>query len=172
VTPKQERFCREYLVDLNGTQAAIRAGYSPKTANEQAARLLAKVNVIDRLSGLQAKREQRVEVKADEVLNGLAKIAYCDPRLLYGEDGRLLHPSKLPDSIAFAVASIEHTDKGGVRIRLNDRVKSLELLGKHLALFRERVEVQATSQVVVYIPDNRRGDSTLAIKEDADEQQQ
>jgi len=172
MTPKQEKFCQEYVVDLNGTQAAIRAGYSPRTAQEQSARLLSKAMVAQKISELKKQQVAKTEIRADDVLACLAKIAYCDPRLLYDENGKFLHPSKLPVSIAFAVAGIEHTDKGGVRIRLNDRVKALELLGKHLALFRDRLEVQSTSQVVVYIPDNGRGDSTLAITDDTNVQQQ
>lgn len=65
MTDKQARFCEEYMIDLNATQAAIRAGYSPKTANEQAARLLANVSIQNRIAQLQAEQSRRTGVSAD-----------------------------------------------------------------------------------------------------------
>jgi len=75
LTPKQERFVSEYLIDLNGTQAAIRAGYSPKTANEQAARLLANVSVAAEVAKRSRKHAERAEITAQDVLQGLHKEA-------------------------------------------------------------------------------------------------
>ena len=69
LTAKQQAFVVEYLVDLNGTQAAIRAGYSPKTANEQAARLLAKASVRTAVEAAKKEREKRVQVSQDYVLS-------------------------------------------------------------------------------------------------------
>lgn len=71
LSAKQEQFCREYLVDLNATRAAIRAGYSPKTANEQGARLLANVSVSARVVELKAKRAEETERTARDALNDL-----------------------------------------------------------------------------------------------------
>ncbi|MEI8033733.1 MAG: terminase small subunit [Chlorobiaceae bacterium] len=71
LTPKQEMFCREYLVDLNGTQAAIRAGYSAKTAHPQAARALSNVTVKSRIDALKAEREAVVGITAEYVLRGI-----------------------------------------------------------------------------------------------------
>lgn len=68
LTPKQEAFVREYLIDLNGTQAAIRAGYSPKTANEQAAQLLAKLSISEAVRAAQAERAEKCEISALWVL--------------------------------------------------------------------------------------------------------
>src|SRR4051794_8476560 len=78
ISPKQDRFCREYVVDLNGTQAAIRAGYSAKTANEQASRLLAKVNIQNRVKELQQKVAERVEVSAAQILAEIDELAMMD----------------------------------------------------------------------------------------------
>ena len=72
--PKQEAFCREYMVDLNATQAAIRAGYSKKTANEQAARMLAKVNIKEQVQKLAEKQTKRTEIDADYVLKGIREV--------------------------------------------------------------------------------------------------
>lgn len=79
LTDKQEMFCREFIVDLNGTQAAIRAGYSEKTANEQASQLLAKLSVQSRVAQLKAERAQRLGVSADQVLQWWVDIATADP---------------------------------------------------------------------------------------------
>jgi phage terminase small subunit len=79
LTPKQEAFVKEYLLDLNATQAAIRAGYSAKTAKEQGGRLLTKVPVMRALSKAQIKRAERVEITADMVLQQWWAIATADP---------------------------------------------------------------------------------------------
>ena len=89
LSAKQEQFCQEYLVDYNGTQAAIRAGYSPKTANEQAARMLAKVSISERLAELrkpiidtlEANREKIIQVALNEVLKGKPNTAVLNKLL-------------------------------------------------------------------------------------------
>ncbi|MFR9710750.1 terminase small subunit [Paenibacillus sp. MB22_1] len=79
LTPKQQLFVKEYLIDLNATQAAIRAGYSKKTANEQGARLLAKASIQDALQEAMNKRAEKVEITAEQVLQRWIDIAYADP---------------------------------------------------------------------------------------------
>lgn len=74
LTDKQTAFVREYLVDLNATQAAIRAGYSERTANAQAGRLLANVGIREAVENAQAKRARRVEIKAEDVLRGVIEV--------------------------------------------------------------------------------------------------
>lgn len=109
LTDRQARFCEEYLIDLNATQAAIRAGYSEKTANEQGARLLANVSVQEKIAELKAERAKRTEMKQDSVIQELAAVARAEV-------------------------------KG---VRAVDKLKALELLGKHLGMFVERYEVNA-----------------------------
>lgn len=82
LTPQQETFCQEYMTDLNGTQAAIRAGYSEHTANEQAGRLLSKVSVRSRIDELRKERASRTDITADRVLREAWNIATADPREL------------------------------------------------------------------------------------------
>lgn len=82
LTPKQKKFVAEYLVDLNGTQAAVRAGYSKRTANEQAARLLVNVNVSAAVSAAQAELSKRTEITQEMVLQRMWDIATADPNQL------------------------------------------------------------------------------------------
>jgi phage terminase small subunit len=158
VTPKQYLFCAEYLVDLNASQAAIRAGYSKKGAGQTGEKLLKNAEIRKRLSELQQRRQARTEITADYVIERLAKIADFDHRQLYDSDGVMLPAHKMSDAVSAAISGIEHTDKGGVRVKVSDRVRALELLGKHLALFTDRIDasVKATGQVTIYLPDNGR----------------
>src|SRR5919197_2742959 len=89
LTPKQARFCAEYLIDLNATQAAIRAGYSPRTANEQGARLLAHVSIAAAISQAKQAQAERTGITADRVLQEIARLAFVDIRKLFDAEGRL-----------------------------------------------------------------------------------
>ncbi len=146
--PKREAFCREYLLDLNGTQAAVRAGYSPRTANEQAARLLADVSVAARVAELKAARAERTETDADRVIAELKRIAFADRRRLFawGPDGVRLIPSDQLDPADAAIVTeiTETTTEGGGSIRLKtaDKLGALTLLGRHLGLFADKLKLE------------------------------
>ena len=151
LTPRQSMFVKEYLVDLNGTQAAIRAGYSPRTANEQAARLLANVNISDAVAAGMAKRAAKVEINADYVLARLAEIDRMDVLDIMNDDMALKPVSAWPSSwrrylSGFDVAEMKDgQDAIGVlkKIKWPDKVKNLELLGKHIGVgaFSEKVQL-------------------------------
>lgn len=151
LTPKQTAFIAEYLVDLNATQAAIRAGYSERTAYRIGAELLQKTSVAKAIAAAKAKRAQRVEISADRVLSELAKIAFADPRDLmkWGEGGVTLRDSaELTEEQAASVAEVSETttkDGGSIRLKKYDKLKALELLGKHLGMFEADVR-PATAQ--------------------------
>ena len=138
LTEKQKRFCEEYLIDLNATQAAIRAGYSSKTASRIAVELLNKTHVSDYLSKLMQQRSQRTEITADRVLAELAAIAFSDRTELarVGERGEVTFAptDRLGTQIKKTIAGIEN-GKYGTKVTSYDKVKALELLGKHLGLF-------------------------------------
>ncbi|MDR5615600.1 terminase small subunit, partial [Arsenophonus sp.] len=89
LTNKQEAFCREYLIDLNATQAAIRAGYSEKTAKDIACQNLAKLNIQKRIQDLMEERKNRIEVNADYVLKRLVDIDQMDVIDIFDESGDL-----------------------------------------------------------------------------------
>lgn len=145
ISPKQQRFVDEYLVDLNATQAAIRAGYSKRTAAEQAHDLLRKPQIQALVDEALARRAERVEVKADDVLRELLRLGMSDPAGAFSEDGSLLPIRKMPVEVRRAISSIEvRTDETGVlitKVKWWDKVKGLDLLGRHLRLFVERTEL-------------------------------
>lgn len=158
LTPKQIRFCEEYLIDLNGTQAAIRAGYSKKTANEQAARLLANVSLQDYVQQLQSKTSDKLEITREKVIAEYARIAFSDVRAFFGEDGGMKNLSDLTSNEAAAISSIETEELfegfgkdreriGRTRkVKMWDKTKALESLGKHLGLFEKDNEQKRTEQ--------------------------
>lgn len=116
LTPKQERFVAEYLIDLNATQAAVRAGYSARTAASQGARLLKQSGVARAVQAAQQARAVRTEITQDRVLQELARIAFFDIRRLYRADGSMKDPCELDADTAAALASIEvkeELERGG-----------------------------------------------------------
>ena len=145
---KQDRFVEEYLIDLNGTQAAIRAGYSPKTANEQAARLLANVSIREKISKAMAERSRRTGINQDRVLIELAKIALVNPKhLIDFKNAAVLEAATEEDMAAIASVKVKTIPgKGGENgiereVKLYDKLRALELVGKHLGMFKDKVEV-------------------------------
>lgn len=144
LTDKQIMFVKEYLIDLNGTQAAIRAGYSEKTAQEQASRLLSNVIVAAAIQDAMGKRSERVEITADRVLQEIAKLAFANLQDFYDENGTLKDIHTLPRDVAVALSSskINLTESCAVQeIKLHDKKGSLELLGRHLKLFTDKTEL-------------------------------
>jgi len=152
LTPKQAAFVKEYLIDKNATQAAIRAGYSARTADRIGPELLGKTCVEAEVNRNLIKQQERTEVTADRVLRELASIAFADTRKLYREDGSIKSPGELDDRTASALAGIdteERNDEDGYRaytrkVKQWDKVKALELLGKHLGLYPTRGSVSLT----------------------------
>ncbi|EPL1381719.1 terminase small subunit [Proteus mirabilis] len=158
---KQEMFCREYLIDLNATQAAIRAGYSEKTANAQASRLLANVSIQNRIKELKSNRNERVEVDADYVLKRLVEIDQMDVLDILNESGDLKPVRDWPKAWRTTLSGLDvmsiSTGEDGAdallkKIKWPDKVKNLELLGKHVKVqaFKEQIEqkVEATHNIM------------------------
>ena len=156
LTAKQEAFCNEYLIDLNATQAAIRAGYSPNTAQEQSSQNLSKLIIADRIAELMKLRSERTRISADRVLTELAKLGFCDIREYFVGESGLKSVSELDDDAAAALQMVKvrrsrsgETDEDGrpivdevVEIKLADKRAALELLGKHLGLFTDRLKIE------------------------------
>ena len=132
LSPKQQRFVKEYLIDFNGTQAAIRAGYSKHTANEQAARLLANVSVRSFVERESAKAGEKFELKKEFVIKGLLAIV-----------GRCMQARACMEFDKVEKEYIQKTDADGnlvYEFEAPAAVRAFELLGKHLGMFTEKVE--------------------------------
>lgn len=138
LTLKQARFVDEYLIDLNATQAAIRAGYSERTAQQIGAENLSKPVIQAEIQKRRRDRERRTEITQDRVLQELAAIAFArgTDYASVGPGGvvKIKPTEELNDTQKAAVLSIKET-QAGIEIKLADKVRALELLGKHQGLF-------------------------------------
>ena len=163
LAPRQAAFVQEYLIDLNATQAAIRAGYSAKTAEVQGPRLLGNVRVQDALHAAMAARSERTGVTQDQVVRELAQIAFSDMSdyLSWGPQGMTLKDSaELPEGASNAVAGVsEHRAETGrtVRFKLHNKLNALIALAKHLGMFQKGSlkgdrRVQVTRVTVIASP--------------------
>ncbi|NHB92962.1 terminase small subunit [Photorhabdus cinerea] len=150
LTDKQEMFCCEYLVDLNATQAAIRAGYSESTARNIGCENLAKHNIQSRIAELKSKRNERVQVDAEYVLRRLVEIDQMDVLDILTHDGDLKSVKEWPvvwrttlsGLDVIAMSGEESTETLLKKIKWPDKVKNLELLGKHVSVqaFKDQIE--------------------------------
>lgn len=150
LTPKQQLFVDEYLIDLNATQAAIRAGYSPKNADKIGSELLGKTRVSDAIKTAMAERSRRTGINQDRILVELAKIALVNPEKVVNFDEATIRKDALPDDLA-AVASVKvkrfpTKDGEGIEreIKFYDKTKALDLAGRHLGMFKDKVELSGT----------------------------
>ena len=149
---KQRQFATEYLKDLNSKQAAIRAGYAEASAEVAGSRLLSHVKVKALIQDLMDARAAREAITTDRVLREIARLAFADMRDYFNADGSLLPIHALSNDAAAALASFEKVEyfegegreKSQVghlkKLRIWDKSKNLELLGRHLRLFADKVE--------------------------------
>lgn len=148
---KRERFCQEYIIDLNATKAAERAKYSEKTANEQGCRLLANVSVQNRIAELKAQRAKETKTTQQRVVEELKLLAFSDFRD-YGETVNQLGIKRLKlktfDQIeegkTRAIQSItERISEKNVQLsfKLHGKLPALELLGRHIGMFVETMKL-------------------------------
>ncbi len=173
LTAKQAAFVREYLIDLNATQAAIRAGYSVKTAAEIGRQNLIKVEIAAHIAEAQANRAKRTEITQDRVLAELAKIGFADiksyvayktalTKIGTDDNGEAIidyaHVIDVRDSEEVDGAPIsEITLKDGtLKFKLHDKVAALEKIGRHLGMFNDKLTLKGDTdnplQVVFNIP--------------------
>lgn len=147
MTPKQRRFVDEYMKDLNATQAAIRAGYSRKTANQQGPALLSDPEISAAIDLAKTERSERTKVDSDWVLERLVEEAEADLADLYDEKGNLLPVEEWPaiwrSGLVAGIETEELFDGRGEdrvqigvvkKLRLSDRLKRIELIGKHVQI--------------------------------------
>lgn len=152
LSEKQKRFCDEYLIDLNATQAAIRAGYSKRTASEQSSRLLANVKIKEYLQDRMAEKESDLISSQDEVLRYLTSVMrreYAEHVVVTTSEKKSFYE---PDANGvMRKITEEHEEPQIVEIpaRLSDANKAAELLGKRYSLFKDNVDVNGAIPVVI-----------------------
>lgn len=150
LTPKQQRFCEEYLIDLNATQAAIRAGYSERTAEKIGSENLRKPEIVSVIDAAKRKRSEQTGIDAAWLLKRLAEEAEADLADIYDESGHLLPVREWPkiwrqglvQGVDVDVTEVDGVKMGEViKVKVSDRVRRLELIGKHVSVqaFQENV---------------------------------
>jgi phage terminase small subunit len=154
LTPKQRSFVEQYLISGNATEAAINAGYSAKSAASQASQLMSNPKVAVAVQQALEARAERTGITADMVLAELARIAFSDLRdvATWGEDTlALIDSSELTEDAARSLREVvattsqtEHGTTNRLHVKQHDKMKALELLGKHLGMFREKLDVHHT----------------------------
>ena len=149
---KQQRFVEEYLIDLNATQAAIRAGYSVKTANVIGSDL-AKPEISNAISRAMAERSRRTGISQDRVVQELAKIAFVNINDICDPAGRIKDTAKEEDLAAIEGFRVKQSrsDTGSSEereVKLCSKLKALELLGKHLGMWNDKVDLNLNVPVV------------------------
>lgn len=157
MTPKQQRFVDEYLIDLNATQAAIRAGYSAATASEIGYENLSKPQIAEAIAAAQAARSEKTGIDAAWLLKRLADEAVADVRDLYTDDGRIKPVNDWPliwRQGLVAGLEVETIGEGAghvTKVKLSDRIKRLELIGRHIDVqaFKDKIEQSGAVSLVV-----------------------
>ncbi|MCR8844074.1 terminase small subunit [Paenibacillus sp. SC116] len=160
LTAKQRRFADEYLIDLNATQAAIRAGYSANSAEQQACRLMKHAKVREYIDDRMAEHSRRVGVNQERIIRELARIAFVNaPNIINLEDATMQADVSPDDTAAIAsvkVRMIPTQDGNGVErvIRFADKIKALELLGKRFGMWedKQKIDVQGVVHIVDDVP--------------------
>ncbi len=156
LTKKQKRFVEEYLVDLNATQAAIRAGYSTQTAYSIGDENLKKPEIKNAIEKALAERSKRTGVNADRVILELAKIAFVNPTdVINMDEATVRGEANREDTAAISSVKVKRipTEDGDIverEVRTYDKIKALELLGKHLGMFTDKFKVEGAIPVVIH----------------------
>lgn len=178
LTKKQAAFVKEYLIDLNATQAAIRAGYSKKTAGITGHENLNKPKIAAKIEKAMSKRAKRTEITQDEVLKELARIGFANisdfvkvveshedkKEPILDKNGKeigtqiitrvsqtvKIEPTEnLDEDRQAAIASIKE-GRNGIEVRLNDKIRALELMGRHLGMFQDNINLTGAVGVTMW----------------------
>lgn len=141
LTPKQKKFCQEYLVDLNATRAAIRSGYSKKTSGQIGEQNLKKLVVKKYISVLQEKIQEKTGLRIEDVIAELVKVGFSNVQDFVSTGNKIGDIKKLKRDKAAAISSVKTTFKVGgektTEIKFYDKVDALEKLGRHLGAWEK-----------------------------------
>lgn len=155
MTKKQKRFVEEYLIDLNATQAAIRAGYSPDTAQQMGSENLSKPVIKNAIDKAIADQSRRTGINQDRVIQEIAKMAFLNPVDVIDMDEATIKGEANRDDTA-CIASVKVKvipgEGGNIterEVKTYDKLKALELLGKHLGMFTDKLKMEGNLPVVI-----------------------
>lgn len=154
LTAKQKRFVEEYLIDLNATQAAIRAGYSVNTANEQGSQNLSKLSIQEAIGKAMAERSKRTGINQDRVVLELAKIGFVKITDIVDSSCKIKENAKEEDLACIESVKYKYSDgENGLSIerevKIASKLKALELLGKHLGMWNDKIDLNVSLPVVI-----------------------
>lgn len=156
---KQIRFCDEYLVDFNASQAAFRAGYSKKTGAVYAFQLLQRADVQKYLESRKIKLARKLEITQERTLREIARLAYSDIRKLFNDDGSMKVLTELDDDTAAALSAVEVEERRvgenddlmlvikTKKLKLRDKLNALEMLAKHFKIYEDITPVTVNNNV-------------------------
>lgn len=156
LTPKKKIFIKEYLVDRNATQAAIRAGYSKRTAYSQGQRLLKDVEVAAEINKANEKANERNEITVDRIRQEMARVAFSNVEnyLEWGPEGiRLKDSNELPEDALRAIAEVSESfgkEGNNIKFKLHNKMVALEQLAKHCGMYVERHEHEHAVAIAPY----------------------
>ena len=154
LTEKQKRFVEEYLIDLNATQAAIRAGYSTKYADREGHKLVENSRVSEAIKKALAERSRRTGINQDRVIQELAKIAFVNITNVVNDDCEILPDADKADLAAIESVKVKTipTKDGEVgverEVKLSSKLKALEMLGKHLGMWNDKLDVNMNIPII------------------------
>lgn len=153
MTKKQKLFVDEYLIDLNATQAAIRAGYSPDTAGSIGGENLKKPEISAAIAKAMAERSRRTGINQDRILQEIAKLALVNiDDVVNLETGKIKESAAKEDLACIQSIKIKPTEFGTEReIKFYDKKGSLEMAGKHLGMFKDKLELEADMDLNITI---------------------
>ena len=187
LTDKQEKFCQEYIIDLNATQAAIRSGYSEKTARSQGQRLLTNVDIQERIAELQKEWKESIELRKEDVINEVRSLAFArvtdvanivikDVVVGHDESGNPIEremetvefkeTENLPDNVKASIASIG-MGRNGIVLKMHDKSANLDKLMRYLGMYDEDESNKQPNVINVNI--NSGGVPPVTSEDDIDE---
>lgn len=152
LTDKQKKFVEEYLLDLNATQACIRAGYSPQNADKIGSELLGKTRVSEAVSEAIAERSKRTGINQDRIVQELARIAFVKITDVVDNNGEIKTDASDDDLACIESYKVKDSDNihgssSEREVKLASKMKALELLGKHLGMWNDKFQVDVSIPV-------------------------
>jgi phage terminase small subunit len=163
LTDRQKVFCKEYIIDFNASRAAHAAGYSTKTAAKTGSENLQKPEIQGEINRLTAKRTERTEITADRVVQELAKIGFAsiDDLGSFTDEGEFILKSSAEmneagkasiNSVSYTSTTAQGITTGTLKVSRNDKIKALELLGRHVGAFNNDESGKTSIKVTIGKP--------------------